>query len=117
MEVRMKRYIRASMTPPLLVAAVLLCLVVPVGAADPGITDDTILIGMQGAYTGFGSVYGTGTLDGWMLYWDEVNAGGGVHGRKVKFVVEDDRSTPADAVASAKKLMQRLARNLAGQVE
>jgi len=39
------------------------------------------------------------------MWYDEINAKGGIHGRKVKLVVEDDKCTANDLVAAVKKLV------------
>ncbi len=93
-------------TSVLLLAVLVLALSTPAAAADrTGVTADTITIGMFGFYTGAGSSYGTGARDGAMIAINEVNAAGGVHGRKIKVIVEDDRSTPAGSIAAARKLI------------
>jgi branched-chain amino acid transport system substrate-binding protein len=75
-------------------------------AADrTGVTKDTITLGMFGFYTGAGSTYGTGARDGAMMAINEANAAGGIHGRKLKVLIEDDRSTPAGSIAAARKLI------------
>ncbi len=75
------------------------------GADRTGVTKDSITIGMFGFYTGAGSFYGSGARDGAMMVIDEINAAGGIHGRKIKVIVEDDRSTPAGSIAAARKLI------------
>ncbi|MBI2529120.1 MAG: ABC transporter substrate-binding protein [Candidatus Rokubacteria bacterium] len=96
-------------TRSFVVSVALTLLMVPglaLGAGDrTGVTRDTITVGMFGFYTGAGSFYGTGARDGAMMVINEVNAAGGVHGRTVKVIVEDDRSTPAGSIAAARKLL------------
>jgi branched-chain amino acid transport system substrate-binding protein len=77
----------------------------PDAADRTGVTKDTITIGMFGFYTGAGSTYGTGARDGAMMAINEANAAGGIHGRKLKVLIEDDRSTPAGSIAAARKLI------------
>lgn len=92
----------------IVVSLALLLLVIPppaFGADRTGVTKDTITLGMFGFYTGAGSFYGTGARDGAMMAINDVNAAGGIHGRKIKVVVEDDRSTPAGSIAAARKLI------------
>jgi branched-chain amino acid transport system substrate-binding protein len=92
----------------LVVSLALLILVVPppaLGADRTGVTKETITLGMFGFYTGAGSFYGTGARDGAMMAISEINAAGGIHGRKIKVIVEDDRSTPAGSIAAARKLI------------
>jgi len=72
-----------------------------------GVTADTILIGVIGPMTGPASWSGISVQNGAMLYFDEVNESGGVNGRKIKVIVEDDKCLPTDGVAAAKKLIDR----------
>jgi len=74
---------------------------------DPGVTSDTILIGLIGPITGPASWSGTSLQNGAILYFDEVNEGGGVNGRKIKVIVEDDKCLPTDGVAAVRKLIDR----------
>jgi branched-chain amino acid transport system substrate-binding protein len=74
-------------------------------AADPGVTDDTIRIGAIGALTGPGYLYGRLIMNGAEVVYNEVNKAGGVNGRKIVLVREDDRCDAASAIAAAKKLV------------
>jgi branched-chain amino acid transport system substrate-binding protein len=86
-----------------------LLLVVPASrvarAADPGVSDDTIKIGALGALTGPGYLYGRLVMNGAEVVYNEVNKAGGIHGRKIVLVREDDRCDAASAIAAAKKLI------------
>ena len=73
----------------------------------PGVTDKTIKIGMFGPLTGSLSIWGYPVLNGTSMVYKEVNAKGGIHGRMIEFVEEDDGCDPAKAVAAAKKLIHR----------
>ncbi|MFN3629454.1 MAG: ABC transporter substrate-binding protein, partial [Casimicrobiaceae bacterium] len=44
---------------------------------------------------------------GWELAQEEVNAAGGIHGRKLETVFRDDNATPGDAVRAAEELVSR----------
>ncbi|MBX6369117.1 MAG: ABC transporter substrate-binding protein [Rhodospirillales bacterium] len=84
----------------------LLLAVAPAAAADaPGVTADKIRIGSFGALTGPGYLYGKLVMNGVEIVFDEVNAKGGVHGRKLELVREDDRCDPAGAIGAVKKLI------------
>lgn len=74
-------------------------------AADPGITDTEITIGMFAPLSGPLIAYGIDPLNAAMMVYDEVNKNGGINGRKIKMVVEDDKCTPNDLVAVVKKLI------------
>jgi branched-chain amino acid transport system substrate-binding protein len=70
----------------------------------PGVTDDTITIGILGSLTGPAAIWGSGNLVAGTMYFAKVNDAGGVHGRKIKWVVEDDGSSPPKGIAAMKKL-------------
>ena len=74
-------------------------------AAEVGVTDTTIKIGTFGAMTGPYYIYGKVIMDGAQLVFNEVNAKGGIHGRKIEYVREDDRCDTATAIVAAKKLI------------
>jgi branched-chain amino acid transport system substrate-binding protein len=73
--------------------------------AEEGVTDDTIRIGGLGALTGPGYLYGKVVMDGAESVYKEVNDAGGIAGRKIVYVREDDRCDPASAIGAAKKLI------------
>lgn len=94
-----------------LVLTLLLVLVIgspgPPAAAQsvPGVTADEIKIGALGALTGPGYLYGRLIMNGAEVVYNEVNKAGGIHGRKIVLVREDDRCDAASAIAAAKKLI------------
>lgn len=75
--------------------------------AEDGVTKDTILIGAHGPITGPAAFIGLGGRDGALAAIKQINANGGVHGRKLKLVFEDDAHSPAKALAAVKKLVER----------
>jgi branched-chain amino acid transport system substrate-binding protein len=74
-------------------------------AADPGVTDSSVLIGQLGALTGPGYLYGKLVMDGADIVFKETNKAGGIHGRKIETIRQDDRCDPAAAIGAAKKLI------------
>src|ERR1700758_4142738 len=72
---------------------------------QPGLTPTSIRIGSFGALTGPGYLYGKLTMNGAEVVFDEVNAAGGINGRKIEFVREDDRCDPAGAIGAVQKLI------------
>lgn len=68
------------------------------GAAD-------IVIGEYGSLTGGTATFGISTDEGIRLALEDINAKGGVLGRQVKVVVEDDQSKPEEAVTAVQKLI------------
>lgn len=74
-------------------------------AQVPGVTADTIKIGSFAALTGPGYLYGKLPMNGIEVVFDQVNAAGGINGRKLELVREDDRCDPAAAIGAVKKLI------------
>src|SRR3954470_10163016 len=91
-------------------AAALFAAAITVSAATaqaPGVTADTIKIGTFGALTGPGYLYGKLPMNGVEVVFEEVNKAGGIHGRKLQLVREDDRCEPAAAIAAIQKLVHQ----------
>ena len=76
-------------------------------AQDVGLTKDQILIGGYGPITGPAAYIGLGSRDGTELAIKEINDAGGIHGRKLKLLFEDDGFSPSKALASVKKLVEQ----------
>ena len=66
-----------------------------------------IVIGEYGSLSGANAVFGQGTHNGIMLAVDEVNASGGLLGKPVRLVTEDDEGSQDEAVSVVKKLIDR----------
>jgi branched-chain amino acid transport system substrate-binding protein len=69
--------------------------------------DDTITIGEYASLTGKEAAFGQSSHKGTLLAVEEINAGGGVLGRKIALVTEDDQSTPGQASTAVRKLIAR----------
>jgi len=76
-------------------------------AQTPGVTADTIKIGTFGALTGPGYLYGKLPMNGVEVVFDEINKAGGINGRKLQLVREDDRCDPTAAIGAVKKLVEQ----------
>ena len=76
-------------------------------AAAPGITDREILVGSVQDLSGPIAMLGAPVRDGMLMRFDEVNAAGGVHGRKIRLAVEDAAYDPKKAVLATRKLLDR----------
>jgi len=74
-------------------------------AADPGITDSEITIGLFAPMSGPLAAFGLDALQAARMWYEETNKKGGIHGRKIKVIVEDDKCVPNEAVAVVKKLI------------
>jgi ABC-type branched-subunit amino acid transport system substrate-binding protein len=66
----------------------------------PGVTDDTITLGILTDLTGIFAAPGSQHVATANLYWDQVNAAGGVCGRQVMLDVQDHGYDPQRAVAA-----------------
>jgi branched-chain amino acid transport system substrate-binding protein len=74
-------------------------------AAEQGVTADSIAIGAFGPITGPAAYIGLAGRDGAAMAIEEINAAGGVNGRKLNMTFEDDGHSPAKALAAVKKLV------------
>jgi branched-chain amino acid transport system substrate-binding protein len=66
-----------------------------------------IVIGEYGALTGSIASFGQSTHKGVELAIDELNAAGGVLGKKIRLVVEDDQGKPEEALTAVTKLISK----------
>ena len=71
----------------------------------PGVTEDEILIGSSSALSGHASFLGTQYTHGALTWFREVNAGGGIHGRRIELISYDDQYDPPQTVANTRKLI------------
>jgi branched-chain amino acid transport system substrate-binding protein len=76
-------------------------------AEEPGITPDSIMIGAFGPITGPAAYIGLAGRDGANLAIKEINAAGGINGRKLSMTFEDDGHSPTKALAAVKKLIDQ----------
>lgn len=74
------------------------------GAAS---TEGEILVGEYGSLTGPQATFGQSTHNGIMIAIDEINGGGGVIGRKLKVITEDDQSKQEEAATAVTKLISQ----------
>ncbi|WP_161993216.1 ABC transporter substrate-binding protein [Lacisediminimonas profundi] len=72
---------------------------------DSGSKDTPIKLGVIAPLSGGGTSYGLGIKQGAEMAVEEINAAGGVNGRKINLVVVDDASDPAQSVTAMKRLV------------
>ncbi len=72
---------------------------------SPGVSPGAVLIGSSLALSGHASYLGRQTLFGAMSYIRHINETGGVHGRKIEVIAEDDGYDPPKCVANTQKLI------------
>ena len=66
-----------------------------------------ILVGEYGSLTGPQATFGQSTHNAIQMALDEVNAAGGVNGRKIKLLTEDDQSKQEEAANAVTKLISQ----------
>ncbi|MBY6081138.1 ABC transporter substrate-binding protein [Ruegeria arenilitoris] len=91
-----------------LAAATALSALASVGWAETqGVTDDEIVIGSVNDLSGIFAAVGVPATKGANVVFDRVNANGGVHGRKIRYVVEDNGYQMPRAMQGYNKLLNR----------
>ncbi len=78
----------------------------PVQAED-GVSANEIVLGMANALSGPASGLGTGMRDGSQAYFNQLNAAGGINGRKIKLISVDDGYEPAKTAAATTRLIEQ----------
>jgi branched-chain amino acid transport system substrate-binding protein len=85
--------------------ALILATLLTLTSAPPVSAQDVLVVGSSLGLTGYGSITDGHWRDGLGLAIDAVNAKGGVLGKKLKLVYEDNKSTPQQAVVVYRKMM------------
>ncbi|TCK04309.1 ABC transporter substrate-binding protein [Marinobacterium mangrovicola] len=79
----------------------------PLMAATQGVSDDEVKIGGALDLSGIFAPFSVPAAAAANAYFDEVNANGGVHGRKINYIVEDHGYQVPRAAQAANKLINR----------
>ncbi|HLT77800.1 MAG TPA: ABC transporter substrate-binding protein [Ferrovibrio sp.] len=72
-----------------------------------GVSKSEVVIGQHTDLSGPAASYGVHVSNAMRLYFDKINGEGGVHGRKIRFIVEDHQYQVPRAVQAANKLINR----------
>ena len=75
-------------------------------AATPALAGETYKIGINVPLTGFAAADGKSALTGAELAVEQINAAGGVNGKMLELVVEDDQANPKQAVPAVTKMIE-----------
>ena len=75
-------------------------------ADEVGVRSDTILFGQAAALEGPSSALGQGMRNGILAAFAEINAKGGVHGRRLKLISRDDGYDPDRSVSQTTRLIE-----------
>jgi len=91
----------------LALAVIALTATVSIAAEQQGVTKTEILVGSIQDLSGPLAGYGKQLRNGMQLRAEEANEQGGIHGRKIKLLVEDDGYDPKKSVLAAQKLVNQ----------
>ncbi len=78
-----------------------------VAAQTQGVTDSEVVIGSVNDLSGIFAAVGVPAVNGANLRFEEANSAGGVHGRQIRFVVEDNGYQIPRAMQGYNKLLNR----------
>jgi branched-chain amino acid transport system substrate-binding protein len=99
----MKRHLAVGVA----VVGVALAAVAAAQTDNRGITKTEIVLGMHTDLSGPAATYGVSSSNAVKMRFDEVNEKGGIHGRKIRLVVEDTQYQVPRAVQAGAKLINR----------
>ena len=75
----------------------LLAAIATAAIALPAVAQESYVIGLTGAMTGPAAGTLGPAVEGLRLYIDKLNASGGINGRKVNLILQDDSAEPSKA--------------------
>src|SRR5688572_360139 len=104
-EVSFMRFTHIAIT--LFSVSVLTCSPTPEPRTETAPSSGEILVGEYGSLTGSEATFGQETHNAIMIAIDEVNAAGGVNGRKIRVLTEDTQSKPEEAATAVTKLITK----------
>src|SRR5439155_2135082 len=76
-------------------------------AQTRGVTKSEIVLGMHTDLSGPAATYGVSSSNAVKMRFDDVNSAGGIHGRKIRLIVEDTQYQVPRAVQAGNKLINR----------
>ncbi len=85
-------------------------------AAQPAASGETIKVGILGPHTGDYAAYGLAVKNGAQLYFDQVNAAGGVNGKQIETIVYDNKGDSTEAITAFTRMVDEGITALIGDV-
>ena len=76
------------------------------GDAEGGDASGAIKVGIMGPHSGDNAQYGLACLNGAKLYFDQLNADGGINGKQIETFVYDEKGDATEAVNAYNSLVQ-----------
>ncbi len=95
-------WLRSCAVGAVIVAA---CAAAAVARAEPGVSDNTIVIGRSAGLTGSLAERMKPATQAIEAYFGAVNAAGGIHGRRLRLINVDDGNDPARAAENTRRLV------------
>ena len=86
------------------------------GSSAAAASGDTIKVGVMGPLSGNVSVYGQAVVNGATLYLKQVNANGGINGKQIEILTEDEQGDATQAVNCFTKMVDEGMTALIGDV-
>ncbi len=86
------------------------------GGSEGGSSDGAIKVGILGPQSGSVSNYGIACANGAKLYFDQLNADGGINGKQVEYTVEDEKGDATEAVNAYNMLVENGVVGIVGDV-
>lgn len=77
------------------------------GAQTQGVTDDEVVVGAHTDLSGIFAGFGAPSVRAAQIHFDAINEAGGIHGRRIRYVVEDTGYQVPKAVQATNKLVNR----------
>jgi branched-chain amino acid transport system substrate-binding protein len=91
----------------IMAAAALAATATQASAETRGVTNTEITLGMHTDLSGVAATYGVSSSNGVKMRFDEINAAGGINGRKINVIIEDQAYQVPKAVQACNKLINR----------
>ena len=76
------------------------------GGGDGGDDEGPFRVGVMESVTGAGETYGVMAVQAKQMAVDEINAAGGINGRMLEIIVEDEKCNAQDSITAYKKLTE-----------
>ena len=88
---------------PMLLALTMILVALACGDGDAD-SDEPFRIGVMESVTGPGETYGNVAVQAKQMAVDEINAAGGVNGRMIELIIEDEKCNAQDSITAYQKL-------------
>lgn len=85
-------------------------------ASAPASESETIKVGILAPLTGDAAQYGIAASNAAKMYFDQLNAQGGINGKSIEYIVLDEKGQAADAVTAYNNLLEQGVTAIVGDV-